>query len=162
MYSLQVARYWLYKGFVCYIIHHDTFDTYNGYVEIPRDHPIHGVDYDSINIDVHGGVTYGDKNEITGEFTIGFDTNHFGDAYGENVHPDLKNSLNSGTYRDITFVENETNGIVNQLTEKYYYDNSNLLKTSSERLARFVLNESIFSNEMQVFYALIPKSFFIL
>jgi len=75
----------------------------NGYVLLPYNHPLYGVDYDDLNIRVHGGLTFGSKfesnnflkwvedREFYGDVTsenfekfnnywmIGFDTNHFGD-----------------------------------------------------------------------------------
>lgn len=65
----------------------------NGYVLIPKDHPFHGVDYDTINkfVNVHGGLTYSDsctssviqsfglEDEDQGKWMIGFDTAHSGD-----------------------------------------------------------------------------------
>lgn len=74
-----------------------------GYVLLPFDHPFYGIDYDHIDINVHGGLTFGCKfavenflewikdREICGDVTldnfeklnnywiIGFDTNHYGD-----------------------------------------------------------------------------------
>lgn len=74
-----------------------------GYVLLPRNHPFYGKDYDDIDVDVHGGLTFGCKfesknflkwiknQEIGGDVTrenfenfdgfwiIGFDTNHLGD-----------------------------------------------------------------------------------
>lgn len=65
----------------------------NGYVLIPKDHPFHGVDYDTINnfVSVHGGLTYAESctssviqsfeldNDDIGKWLIGFDTAHSGD-----------------------------------------------------------------------------------
>lgn len=30
----------------------------NGYVALPKEHPFNGVHYDSIPVDIHGGLTY--------------------------------------------------------------------------------------------------------
>lgn len=63
----------------------------NGYVLIPKDHPLHGTYYDDINIDVHGGLTFSDlvdanmieKWELDagdeGKWCVGFDTAHYSD-----------------------------------------------------------------------------------
>jgi len=65
----------------------------NGYVLIPPTHPLHGVDYWDINVDVHGGLTYSqlvtekkvnhwvelDAEDI-GKWCVGFDTCHFHDT----------------------------------------------------------------------------------
>lgn len=70
----------------------------NGYVVIPKDHPLNGLDYDTIHdkydIDVHGGLTFSASakelkeenwlpNNIEvkdGDWIIGFDTGHYGDS----------------------------------------------------------------------------------
>jgi hypothetical protein len=52
----------------------------NGYVRVPKEHPVFGKGYNSVDVDVHGGITYADE---AGWF--GFDTLHAGDwwATGE-------------------------------------------------------------------------------
>lgn len=64
----------------------------NGYVIIPKGHPLHGKDYNEIEgIDVHGGITLSESaNGLTGIFRqkripkdcwiLGFDTAHFADT----------------------------------------------------------------------------------
>lgn len=62
----------------------------NGYVVIPKGHPMYGMDYDRIHeeypgIEVHGGLTYSNKgsaqfgNTSPEDWVIGFDTCHYGD-----------------------------------------------------------------------------------
>lgn len=70
----------------------------NGYVAVPPEHPYHGMDYDNVPVNIHGGLTFGgDAKRITqnwkkhieflGEDTeipdnywiFGFDTLHWGD-----------------------------------------------------------------------------------
>jgi hypothetical protein len=75
----------------------------NGYVLLPKNHPYYGIDYDSVNLNAHGGLTFsrefisenflkwveglefdGDitiKNfkEVDGYWMFGFDTSHYGD-----------------------------------------------------------------------------------
>lgn len=54
----------------------------NGYVRVPEGHPWHGLDYDDIDVEVHGGLTYSD-----GEW-IGFDTLHGWDIWpGTPIRP---------------------------------------------------------------------------
>lgn len=57
----------------------------NGYVALPPEHPYHGIGYDSIEVDVHGGLTYAEEahrfkdrpTEIPDDYWIlGFDTSH--------------------------------------------------------------------------------------
>ena len=76
----------------------------NGYVLLPLNHPLYGVDYNVLNVNVHGGLTFGEKfeannfplwvrdSEIDGDVTMencqqfdgywmfGFDTSHYGDT----------------------------------------------------------------------------------
>lgn len=65
----------------------------NGYVLIPEDHPYHGISYENIRVDVHGGLTFSEivdeefikdwkdslSEEDLGSWCVGFDTYHFGD-----------------------------------------------------------------------------------
>lgn len=52
----------------------------NGYVKLPPDHKWWGLKYEDIDVDVHGGLTYGsmDKDDIN--YVIGFDAAHYGDS----------------------------------------------------------------------------------
>ena len=58
-----------------------------GYVGIPASHPLHGVGYNAApDLNVHGGVTYADKDAAypapnDGLWWYGFDCAHAGDAY---------------------------------------------------------------------------------
>jgi len=49
----------------------------NGYVHIPKTHPLYGKGYDEIDVDVHGGLTYAEKEGES--WVVGFDTAHYGD-----------------------------------------------------------------------------------
>jgi len=65
----------------------------NGYVIIPKDHKLYGVNYDHINVDVHGGLTFAQdvghlknndhwKDSLEGideGWVVGFDTAHYQD-----------------------------------------------------------------------------------
>ncbi len=81
----------------------DNFGWGMGYVLLPPNHPFYGINYNDINIDVHGGLTYSNyfdstrflkwtnNRKVVGDITldnfknfnnywmIGFDTNHYGD-----------------------------------------------------------------------------------
>ena len=57
------------------------------YVEIPKNHPYYGKYYGDLDIDVHGGLTFGSHlSHVLGErglngFYIGWDYAHAGDYY---------------------------------------------------------------------------------
>lgn len=55
----------------------------NGYIGVPPGHPWHGLDYDDVPADVHGGLTYSEdrapKEAPDGFWWLGFDTLHSGD-----------------------------------------------------------------------------------
>ena len=60
----------------------------NGYVAVMPDHPLYEVDYNDVNVDVHGGLTYsGYADNLRGfdnqmppkSWVFGFDTLHTGD-----------------------------------------------------------------------------------
>ena len=62
----------------------------NGYVVIPPIHPWHNKDYNDIDVEVHGGLTFGEPYETLswpelteadkGHWIIGFDTCHYSDT----------------------------------------------------------------------------------
>jgi hypothetical protein len=64
----------------------------NGYVLIPEGHPLHGVHYDNIDVNVHGGLTFSElvdidlakkmhlEQEDIGSWCVGFDTAHWNDT----------------------------------------------------------------------------------
>ena len=60
----------------------------NGYVALPQGHPWYNVPYQEIDIDIHGGLTFGSIisgnleyhfPNCKGMYVIGFDTAHYGD-----------------------------------------------------------------------------------
>jgi len=50
----------------------------NGYVDLPKMHPMYELEYDYIPVDVHGGLTFSDYNNEY--WRVGFDTAHAGDT----------------------------------------------------------------------------------
>src|SRR5688572_11433893 len=79
-------------GLPCLMSRHPTLGHWCGYVAVPPGHPMHGKEYDSVEVDVHGGLTYGSAcrghichvpkpGEPDDVFWFGFDCGHAGD-YG--------------------------------------------------------------------------------
>jgi hypothetical protein len=54
-----------------------------GYVGVPEGHPWYKKDYDDIDVDVHGGLTWSDdhvgNDAPDGLWWVGFDTAHYND-----------------------------------------------------------------------------------
>ena len=107
--------------YLCRIWRHPTHMTLNGYVGVPPSHVCYGMGYDDVSnlVDVHGGLTYGDK--VDGLKWFGFDTNHAGDfspgmfieligARGDLPLPPLEE-----TYRTWEYVEQEVTELAFQL-----------------------------------------------
>lgn len=62
---------------------------YNGYASLPADHPWRGMHYDSLPVDVNGGLTFGishlgprEEEERETNGWIGFDCQHSWDYWG--------------------------------------------------------------------------------
>jgi len=116
----MIVKHWEDRGFVCFINHNDTFDTFNGYIAVPKSHPWHGKLYEDIDVVVHGGLTFSEN--LGGHWVLGFDTNHSGDAYGPNAAINvLLNSqagyLNDGIHKGLGYVEGELSNLVDQALE---------------------------------------------
>ena len=58
----------------------------NGYVAVPKEHPCFEKEYDNIDVEVHGGLTFsasslnGQPKETEGMWIIGFDCAHSRDS----------------------------------------------------------------------------------
>jgi len=96
-----------------------------GYVTVPVGHPWNVESYDDIGADVHGGLTYGHKND-DGSFQVGFDCAHSGDApspeYVAEQHRKYLNSYARGESYDtmhwtVDMVKRETDSLARQAQE---------------------------------------------
>lgn len=72
----QATEEWEAHGLRC-AMRRSPMGTLNGYARLPLDHPCFGKHYDDIDVDVHGGLTYG----CDSYGWVGFDTMHFGDVW---------------------------------------------------------------------------------
>jgi hypothetical protein len=102
-----------------------------GYICIPKDHPYFGKDYDAIEIDAHGGLTYSKFEEE--EYWIGFDCSHAFDylpstEYLRKIEPSIsrmayeklseelkKYPLFNPIYRNVRYCIEECKSMVNQV-----------------------------------------------
>lgn len=87
-----------------------------GYILIPKSHPWYGVDYDNIQAEVHGGLTFADA-EAGGTWRIGFDCAHLYDAQDPSLPfsrgLEVKNSSHT-TIKDTDFVKAECENLCEQ------------------------------------------------
>lgn len=149
----EIGKKWLtepsedffeYKGYDCYLFR-NKMGTWCGYVALKKGDPFYGVDYDGIDIDVHGGLTYGEHVIITETkeecYMIGFDCNHINDfmpnvpadsAFSDlesdesdirlihhlNKMLEFKDERNIKIYRDIEFARSECRKIVHQILKE--------------------------------------------
>lgn len=85
----------------------------NGYVAVPQGHPWFGLDYDDIEADVHGGLTYASEGgqgfgprDSKGMWVVGFDTAHYNDTIArwpeEKVQKEADNLLAQANKAKIT------------------------------------------------------------
>jgi len=65
-------------GFKCAIRKNPRMGNINGYVLLPKDHPDAKNGYDEIDVRVHGGLTFAQR-DTEGGLWVGFDTAHAGD-----------------------------------------------------------------------------------
>lgn len=103
----------IYNGYECEL-KRNLMLAWCGYVTVPSDHKDYNKDYDDINIDVHGGITYSSFG------TFGFDCIHGGDLSPEINHPLVyRPSCNTfGTYKDYAFVVNEIKKMADEFKKR--------------------------------------------
>ena len=101
-----------------FIVVHNRLGYRCGYVRVPQGHPWHGMDYDEIDADVHGGLTFAELDVPCGKgddnaYWVGFDCGHYMDApdpaFGvENRYP------SDGIVRTQEYVEAECRNLCEQ------------------------------------------------
>ncbi len=91
-----------------------------GYVRIPPGHPWHGKDYDDIDADVHGGLTFTHPDEHCGKggeddaWWIGFDCAHWNDAPDPDLPGYNPEFANPGMIRTTAYVAAECRQLAEQ------------------------------------------------
>jgi hypothetical protein len=112
------------SGYKCTVWRHGTLGHLNGYVAIPKGHPLYGNSYDKVDsdwVDAHGGLTYSDKDSDTGEWVFGFDCSHAGDLSPklvatllEYTDTDISHHMRD-TYRTFEWVKEQVVDLASQL-----------------------------------------------
>lgn len=118
----EVRVEYQHAGLPCMICQND-LGIFCGYVSVPPGHPAHGKDYDTLDLGVHGGLSFAaapndaiymvGKGKPEGWWVLGFDCGHFGD-----FDADVQNVLRTEKFqsvRDTDFVRRQTNRLAKQL-----------------------------------------------
>lgn len=104
------------NGFTCAILRPYFVRHLCGYVGLPKGHRAFGKDYDEIEVNVHGGLTYAshDVGEYAGPrlWWIGFDCAHSGDFSPYYSKPD-----SGEVYRTFGYVFAQLQSLTTQLQE---------------------------------------------
>lgn len=106
---------WEHVGLKCLVLRAQHLGHLNGYVGVPEGHPAYDRDYNEIDVEVHGGLTFGDFGDgqlrPKGFYWLGFDCAHLGDF----VPGQEKHGRADGTYRNMVYVTAETEKLAEQL-----------------------------------------------
>lgn len=85
----KVEREWEFAGLKCAVVQAREGGHRCGYVRVPPGHAAHGKPYDDVDVQVHGGLTFGDAEPCEHEdgqgYWFGFDCAHHMDASFEAV-----------------------------------------------------------------------------
>jgi hypothetical protein len=87
-----------------------------GYVGVRPGHPLHGQDYDDLDVTVHGGLTFAGPH-VSGPpdvWWFGFDCAHAGD-YAPGMVADGFTAFPGEVYRDLPYVLAEIMGLAEQV-----------------------------------------------
>lgn len=105
---------WEAHGVTCEIKRVPSMGHLCGYVTVPEGHPWFEQDYDYIEADVHGGLTYGSKS--SDGYTVGFDCAHAFDLLPMTVAMGRGSGTENyrDTYRDWAFVKAEVERLAAQ------------------------------------------------
>lgn len=113
-------------GMACLAVRHSSSGHWCGYVGVPKQHPLHGKDYDSVDARVHGGLTFAAKCSPEGDpskgvchvadeevWWFGFDCAHYLD-----LTPGHRMMRDEGDkYRSLAYVESECAQLAQQLAD---------------------------------------------
>lgn len=76
----KIEREWVHAGLDCAVVQAREGMHRCGYVRVPSNHPAYNVDYNNVEADVHGGLTFGQADDEGNGWWFGFDCAHFGDS----------------------------------------------------------------------------------
>ncbi len=111
---------WREHGLPCLMLRNGS-GSWCGYVGVVPGHPAYDKHYNDVEVEVHGGLTYGNRcqghichvplpGETDAVYWLGFDTAHSGDAV-----PSYDRHWEGDSYKDIAYVRREVNQLAEQL-----------------------------------------------
>lgn len=107
-----------------WVVTHNTMGYRCGYVKVPLGHPWHGLDYNDVHADVHGGLTFAEPDEDCGEggddaYWLGFDCAHSGDSPDPNLPSETSQYFSrfNGRVRTQEYVVNQCKELCLQAAE---------------------------------------------
>lgn len=105
-------------GYVCHAVRRQQLGFWCGYIYIPMAHPYAGLWHDAVGLDVHGGLTYAEKEGES--WCFGFDCGHYDDWSPklDKVFADGNYASGQATYKTLDFVINELDSLAKQLKER--------------------------------------------
>lgn len=114
----MIEKDWITKsGLRAVVMTHDRMGHRCGYVGIAKDSPLAGKNYDNVDVDVHGGLTFGKANPKypveSDLFWFGYDCAHAGDLV-----PGLGYSDSEDEERTLEYCIDECESLAKQLMEK--------------------------------------------
>jgi len=114
-------------GLDCMIVRNLDLGNLCGYVGVPLNSKLAGIDYQELDIDIHGGLTYASNcqdlicHESNKEvYWFGFDCGHYGDLIPELLKyakpdRDYLNLFEYAIYRDFNYVKLQVTYLAQQL-----------------------------------------------
>jgi hypothetical protein len=115
--DVKVLKEWKAHGLRCKVLI-SPVGSINGYVAVPKSHSAWGANYDNLGIDVHGGLTFGQRGNSglwndPDLYWFGFDTAHAGDWVNYSDRPSdhkwtLDEVIKETTYMAKQFAEMKT------------------------------------------------------
>lgn len=113
-----------YRGFQCHVwrVNPEYSGHLCGYVEIPANHPVHGMDYDQVEefydyeLPAHGGLTF--ASEVENAYWIGFDCPHSGDLCPAYPEGGEVFRWSGDSYKTMGYVEQNIKAIIDFMEER--------------------------------------------
>lgn len=121
---------WDHAGLPCLALRNH-WGNWCGYAAVPPGHPLHGQDYDSVDVDVHGSLTYADRcdgpichvpkpGEPDDVWWFGFDCGHCFDVMPAMdaralARHEAPLHFPNASYKTLDYVQAETNRLAEQL-----------------------------------------------